>query len=76
MKKNNLKQIGEKIFIAYLYFAMAFVLFALGINLFFTYLSLSGQDEKSIEITNNIDRRIDGRFQDNPNNIWYDGNNK
>jgi hypothetical protein len=35
------------------------------------YLHFSGQEEKATRISNEITWKIDGRFKDNPDNIWY-----
>jgi hypothetical protein len=72
MKKINFKKIGEKFFLIYLYFALTWVVVALGIQTFFVYLHFSGQEERASKISNEITWKIDGRFKDNPDNIWYE----
>jgi hypothetical protein len=72
MKKINLRQIGEKFFLAYLYFVMTWIVFALGFQSYFMYLNFSGQDEVIGKISNEITLKIDGRFKNNPDNIWYE----
>ena len=76
MKKINFKLIGERIFQAYLFFAMTWVVFALGFQVFFLYLMATEQDERATKITNEITWKIDGRFKNNPDNIWYEGSKK
>ena len=76
MKKINFKEIGEKCFLGYLYFAMTWVVFALGFQTFFMYLHFSGQDEKAEKISNEITWKIDGRFKNSPDNIWYEESKK
>jgi len=76
MKKINLKQIGEKCFLAYLYFVMTWVVFALGFQVFFLYLMATKQDERMTQISNEITWKLDGRFKNDPNNIWYEGGKK
>ena len=58
--------------------AMAFIglvgfwiLFALCFQLFFVYLHFSGKEDLARDISNEITWRIDGRFKNDPNNIWY-----
>jgi hypothetical protein len=76
MKKINLKLIGEKCFLAYLYFVMTWIVLALGVQTYFVYLHFSGQDEKASKISNEITWKIDGRFKESPDNIWYEGKQK
>lgn len=73
MKKFNFKQIGEKCLLVYLYFVMTWIVIALGIQTYFIYLHFSGQDEVAGKISNELTWKIDGRFKNNPDNIWYEG---
>jgi hypothetical protein len=72
----TLKKIGEKLFAGYLYFVGLWIVFALCFQLFFVYLMISGQDERASKYSNEITWKIDGRFKDNPDNIWYEGPKK
>ncbi len=72
----TLKKIGEKLFAGYLYFVGLWIVFALCFQLFFVYLMISGQDERASRYSNEITWKIDGRFKDNPDNIWYEGPKK
>lgn len=45
---------------------------ALTIQLFFVYLEVSGNQERSLDIANRVTRKIDGNFKSNPENIWYE----
>jgi len=56
---------------AFLYFVCIWVVAALIFQLFFVYLQLSGQEDLAGKIANEIEWRIDGRFKNDPNNIWY-----
>jgi hypothetical protein len=76
MKKINLRQIGEKFFLAYLYFVMTWIVFALGFQMFFMYLLVTKQDERATKISNEITWKLDGRFKNSPDNIWYEGGKK
>lgn len=69
----NLEKIKEAIFSGMVYLALAWVFFALSFQMYFVYLELSGNEKKIYEVTNEITWRIDGRFKNNPNNIWYEG---
>ncbi len=72
----TLKKIGEKLFAGYLYFVGLWIVFALCFQLFFVYLMVSGQEERASRYSNEITWKIDGRFKDNPDNIWYEGPKK
>jgi len=72
----TLKKIGEKLFAGYLYFVGLWIVFALCFQLFFVYLMISGQDERASKYSNEITWKIDGRFKNNPDNIWYEGPEK
>jgi hypothetical protein len=76
MKKINFKLVGEKLFQAYLIFVMTWIVFALGFQSYFMYLHFSGQDEVATKISNEITWKIDGRFKNNPDNVWYEGDKK
>jgi preprotein translocase subunit SecY len=69
----NFKKIGNVLAMGYVYFVFLFVISALGFQLFFIYLTFSGQDEKASRISNQIMWKIDGTFKNNPDNIWYEG---
>lgn len=69
----SFKKLLEKLFAAYVVFLGAWVTFALCFQLFFVYLHFSGQDDKALNISNEISWKIDGTFKDDPNNIWYEG---
>jgi hypothetical protein len=59
--------------LVYAIFALVgfWIAFALCFQLFFVYLHFSGQDDLAGDIANEITWRIDGRFKNDPNNIWY-----
>ena len=69
----NFKKIGNVLAMGYVYFAFLFVISALGVQMFFIYLTVSGQDERMRKISNEIEWKIDGTFKNNPDNIWYEG---
>ena len=51
---------------------LVFVISALITQLYFVYLEFSGQESVIQEITNRLTVKFDGRWSDNPNNIWYE----
>ena len=73
MKKINFSKIGDAIFKSYVAFVGIWVVFALSSQVFFTYLHFSGQEERASQISNEITWKIDGRFKNSPDNIWYEG---
>jgi hypothetical protein len=74
--KKILNQIGEKLLMGYVYFVVCWVTFALGFQTYFMYLTFSGQDDKATKISNELTWKLDGRFKNNPDNIWYEGPKK
>ena len=72
MKKINFKKIGNVMFKSYLVFVGCWLAFALSFQVFFMYLHFSGQDERALEISNELTWKLDGRFKDNPDNICYE----
>ena len=69
----NLERLKEGLFYTMLRVALVWIFFALSFQLYFVYLELTGNEKRMTEVTNEITWRIDGRFKDNPNNIWYEG---
>jgi hypothetical protein len=65
-------KITEKIFSAFLMSALAFVISAFCVQMFFVYLQFSGQEEYQRRVINKIEWKFDGRFKDNPENIMYE----
>ena len=65
---NNL---GEKLFLGFLYLAIAWTILAVIFGVFMSYLEFSGKTEMTRNITNWIEWRIDGTFKNSPENIWY-----
>jgi hypothetical protein len=61
----------DRLAMAFLSLVGFWILFALCFQLFFVYLHFSGQDDLAGDIANEITWRIDGRFKNDPNNIWY-----
>ena len=47
------------------------IAFALCFQLFFVYLHITGQEDLARDISNELTWRIDGRFKNDPINIWY-----
>ena len=61
----------EKLFMLFVYGACAFVVSALLFQLFFVALHLTGQDQYIQELVNRFDRRFDGNFKNDPQNVMY-----
>ena len=68
---NNL---GEKLFLGFLYLAIAWTILAVIFGVFMSYLEFSGKTEITRDISNWISWRIDGTFKNSPENIWYNAN--
>jgi hypothetical protein len=52
------------------------IVFALCFQMYAVFLTVTDQEEKMTRISNEISWRIDGTFKNNPDNIWYVGNEK
>ena len=68
---NNL---GEKLFLGFLYLALTWVILAVLFGIFMTILEFSGKTEMTRDISNWISWRVDGTFKNSPENIWYNAN--
>jgi hypothetical protein len=68
---NNL---GEKLFLGFLYLAIAWVITAVLFGISMAILEFSGKTEMTRDISNWISWRIDGTFKNSPENIWYNAN--
>ena len=68
---NNL---GEKLFLGFLYLAIAWTILAVIFGVFMSYLELTGKTEMTRDIVNWTEWRIDGTFKNLPENIWYNAN--
>ena len=66
--------IGEKIFLGFLYLAITWTILAVIFGVFMSYLEFSGKTEMTRDISNWISWRIDGTFKNSPENIWYNAN--
>ncbi len=68
---NNL---GEKLFLGFLYLAIAWVITAVLFGISMAILEFAGKTETTRDVTNWIMWRIDGTFKNSPENIWYNAN--
>lgn len=73
---NILNKTKEILFKFTLGFTGVWLIFALSFEMYAIFLTVSGQDEKMRNLSNEITWRIDGGFKDNPDNIWYEGDKK
>ena len=69
---NYSQRIFDLIGKAFIVFAGLWIVFALSFQSYMLYLHFSGNEEKTLAISNWIEWRIDGTFKNNPNNIWYE----
>jgi hypothetical protein len=72
----SLNKIKEKLALGFAFLCLTWVTFALGFQMFFVYLDLSGQDERVLQYSNELSWKFDGTFKNDPNNIWYEGPKK
>lgn len=72
MKALTLDRISESMVKGFVYLCVAWTVCALSMQLFFVYLQATGQDERSLNIVNQIEWKFDGTFKDSPGNIWYE----
>jgi hypothetical protein len=69
--KNLLTKTKNLLFNAFLVFTGTWIMFALAFQLYAVFLITTHQDEEMTRISNEISWKIDGRFKNNPENIWY-----
>jgi hypothetical protein len=67
----SLKDLGEKVFIGYLYLVVAWVTCALTFMVFMVTVHYFNPPLES-KIGNAIMWKIDGTFKNSPDNIWYE----
>lgn len=64
--------IREKIFAAFLSFALFWVVAAFLLQLTAIFLQFSGNEQILSDWANKFTHRVDGNFKNSPGNIWYD----
>jgi hypothetical protein len=69
--KSVVLNLKEFLFKTFLFGVLAFIICAFAFQVFMVFLELSGRQEQIRQITNELTTRLDGRWSDNPNNIWY-----
>jgi len=69
--KNILTKGKNLLFNTFLVLTGGWIMFALAFQLYGVFLISTNQDEEMRRITNEITWKIDGRFKNNPENIWY-----
>jgi len=72
--KTLTNNIGDKIFLGFLYLAITWTILAVIFGVFMSYLEFAGKTEMTRDISNWISWRIDGTFKNSPENIWYNAN--
>jgi cell division septal protein FtsQ len=70
--KKFLEKAAEKAVGAYMILVGCWICTALTLQLFFVYLQVSGNEERSQDIANRVSWKIDGTFKNSPGNIWYE----
>jgi hypothetical protein len=71
--KKFLTVAADRVFGLYFILVGVWIFAALSTQMFFIYLQVSGQDERSQDIANRVSWKIDGTFKNDPGNIWYEG---
>ncbi len=69
--KNLLTKTKNLLFNTFLVLTGAWIMFALAFQLYGVFLITTHQDEEMVRISNEISWKIDGRFKNDPENIWY-----
>lgn len=69
--KSAVLNLKEFLFKTFLFGALAFIICAFIFQVFMVFLELSGRQEQINRIVNELTTRLDGRWSNNPNNIWY-----
>jgi hypothetical protein len=72
MDRKVIDIVGEKLFHIFVWLVALWIVFAFSSQMYFVYLHFTGQDKKAHDLSNEIMWKIDGRFKDNPDNIWYE----
>lgn len=70
--KNLLEKTKNILINTFVVMTGAWILFALCFQLYGVYLVASNQDDEMSRLANEITHRIDGRFSNSPENIWYE----
>ena len=70
---NILNKAKDILFRVTLVFTGLWIAFAFSFQMYAVFLTVSGQDEKMTQLSNEISWRLDGTFKNNPDNIWYEG---
>jgi hypothetical protein len=68
-----LNKTSELLFNSFLILTMVWIVVALSTQVFFIYLEFTNQQDRMRDISNKVTWKIDGRFKNNPDNIWYEG---
>ena len=69
----SLEKIKNTIFATMLTLSLAWMFIALSFQVYCVILEFTDQQEKLSEISHEMTIRLDGRFTDNPKNMFYKG---
>jgi hypothetical protein len=61
----------ERLALGVLYLFGALIITGLAIQLYFVYCEIFKSHEENLQMANSLTHKIDGRFKNDPNNIWY-----
>ena len=69
--KSAVLNLKELLFKTFLFGVLTFIICAFLFQVFMVFLEFSGRQEQIRQIVNELTVRLDGRWSNNPNNIWY-----
>jgi hypothetical protein len=72
MKAISLNRLSELLMLGFVKLCVLWVISALCFQIFNVYLEFSGQKQRQRDMINKIEWKFDGRFKNNPDNIWYE----
>jgi hypothetical protein len=72
MKAISLNRLSELLMLGFVKLCVLWVISALCFQIFNFYLEFSGQKQRQRDMINKIEWKFDGRFKNNPDNIWYE----
>jgi hypothetical protein len=73
---NYTQKIGDLIAKIFIGIVCLWMVFALSIQVYMVYLHFSGQEDKTLAISNWFSWKFDGTFKNDPGNIWYEAPKK
>lgn len=71
-----LPKLSDLIMLGFVRLCVLWVISALCFQVFCIYLEVTEQDQRQRDMINKIEWKFDGRFKENPDNIWYEAPKK